>query len=55
MSLRGRRIVGCKVAAPGSFFTRFLPHSYGYGPANPAKTILAGATFRFDAFCRAGS
>jgi hypothetical protein len=32
-----------------------LPHSYGYGSANPAKTVLAGLAFRFDAFCRPGS
>ena len=36
----------------GSFFTGFLSHSYGYGTANPAKTVLAGAAFRIDAFCR---
>lgn len=39
----------------GPFFTGFLAHSYGYGPANPAKTVLAGVTFRFDVFCRADS
>jgi hypothetical protein len=36
----------------GPFFTVFLSHSCGYGPANTAKTVLAGATFRIDAFCR---
>ena len=30
--------------------TDFLSHRYG--PANPAKTVLAGAAFRIDAFCR---
>jgi hypothetical protein len=39
----------------GPIFTGFLPHSYGYGTANPARTVLAGATFRVDAFCRIGS
>jgi hypothetical protein len=33
----------------GPFFTVFLAHSYGYEPANPAKTVLAGVEFRFDA------
>ena len=36
----------------GPFFTGFLPNSYDYGAANPAKTVLTGVTFRFDAFCR---
>ena len=39
----------------GPFFTGFLSHSQGYGPANPAKTVLAGAKFRFDAPSPTGS
>ena len=49
---KGRRLQSDR---DGPFFTGFLPHSYGYGAANPAKTVLAGVTFRFDAYCRPGS
>ncbi|MDP2819885.1 MAG: SGNH/GDSL hydrolase family protein [Polaromonas sp.] len=49
---KGRRLQSGRA---GPFFTGFLPHSYGYEAANPAKTVLAGATFRFDAFCRPDS
>jgi hypothetical protein len=31
---------------------RFLSHRNGHGPATPARTALAGAAFRIDAFCR---
>ena len=40
-------IVGCKSTRSGPFFTVFFTHSGGFGPANPAKTVLAGADFRF--------
>ena len=51
-SQKGRRLQSDR---DGPFFTGFLPHSYGYGAANPAKTVLAGVTSRFDAFCRPDS
>ncbi|NCN70433.1 MAG: hypothetical protein GW907_04705 [Betaproteobacteria bacterium] len=31
------------------FFTVFLTHSFGYEPANPAKTALAGVEFGYAA------
>ena len=39
----------------GPFFVSFLAHSYGYEPANPTKTVLAWANFRFDAPSPTGS
>ena len=39
----------------GPFFTGLLSHSSGDGPANPAKTVLAGAKFRVDAPSPTGS
>ncbi len=32
----------------GSFFSSFLPHSYGYEPANELKTVLNPPNFRFS-------
>ncbi len=29
----------------GSFFSSFLPHSYGYEPANELKTVLKPLNF----------
>ena len=42
----GRRL---QFGRSGPFFAGFLPHSYGYGSANPAKTVHAGAKLRYDA------
>ena len=48
---------GCRLQSDRDrpFFASFLPHSYGYGVANLAKTVLAGAAFHFDAYYRADS
>ncbi len=46
------RQVGLRALAlprSGPLFTGFLSHSDGYGTANLAKTVLAGAKFRVDA------
>jgi len=32
----------------GSFLNSFLPHSYGYEPANEIKTVLKPPNFRFS-------
>ena len=48
----GRRNVGCTAVAAVHFLTVFLSHGHSCGPANPAKTVLAGVSFRCDAFCR---
>ncbi len=32
----------------GSFFSSFLPHSYGYEPANEPKNVLKPPNFRFS-------
>ena len=34
----------------GSFFSSFLPHSYGYEPANELKTVLKPPNFRFSPY-----
>ena len=34
----------------GSFFSSFLPHSYGYEPANEPKTVLKPPNFRFSPY-----
>jgi len=34
----------------GSFFSSFLPHSYGYEPANDLKTVLKSPNFRFSPY-----
>ena len=34
----------------GSFFSSFLPHSYGYEPANELKTVLKPPNFRFSLY-----
>ncbi|RLB69084.1 MAG: hypothetical protein DRH07_11430 [Deltaproteobacteria bacterium] len=33
-----------------SFFSSFLPHSYGYEPANELKTVLKPPNFRFSPY-----
>jgi len=38
----------------GSFFSSFLPHSYGYEPANELKTVLKPPNFRFSPDCPTG-
>ncbi len=50
------------LASPHFVNTGFLSHSYGYGPANRAKTVFVGAKFgyaalreRFDAPSPTGS
>ena len=45
----------CPQSRSGQFFVSFLANSYGYEPANPTKTVLAGANFRFDAPSPTGS
>jgi len=32
----------------GSVFSSFLPHSYGYEPANELKIVLKSSNFRFS-------
>ena len=34
----------------GPFFSSFLPHSYGYEPANELKTVLKPPNFRFSPY-----
>ena len=34
----------------GSLFSSFLPHSYGYEPANELKTVLKPPNFRFSPY-----
>ena len=51
-SLGGKMDLNCQKAAAAQFFTGFLPHGYDHSIANPAKTVLAGATFRFNALRR---
>jgi len=34
----------------GSFFSSFLPHRYGYEPANELKTVLKPPNFRFSLY-----
>ena len=53
-SLGGRRGVGCKVSA-AVYFSPLSCQISRYSAAKASKTILAGATFRFDAFCRPDS
>ena len=53
-SLGGRRCVGCKVSA-AVYFSPLVCQISRYSAAKASKTILAGATFRFDAFCRPDS
>ena len=45
-SLSGLRIVGCETASAVHFLPAFCPIA-GYGPANPAKTVLAGVASRY--------
>ena len=53
-SLGGRRDVGCKLTA-AVYFSPLSCQISRYSAAKSSKTILAGANFRFDAFCRPGS
>jgi hypothetical protein len=46
--------VGCKAAA-AVYFLPLPCQTSRYSAAKSSKTSLAGATFRFDAFRRAGS
>ena len=46
-SLSDLGIVGEQIGRSGPFFTAFLPHSRAFAAANAAKTVLAGADFRF--------
>jgi len=34
----------------GPYFSAFLPHSYGYEPANALKSVLEGSNFRFSPY-----
>ena len=34
----------------GPYFNSFLPHSYGYAPANELKSVLEGSNFRFSPY-----
>ena len=34
----------------GSIFSSFLPHSYGYDPANELKIVLKPPDFRFSPY-----
>ena len=36
----------------GSFFSSFLPYSYGYEPANELKTVLKPPNSRFSPYSR---
>jgi len=51
VSLGGCRTFGTSavIRPQRFFFTVFLAHSYGYEPANPAKTALAGVEFGYAA------
>ena len=53
-SLGGRRRVGCKVSA-AVYFSPLSCQISRYSAAKASKTIPAGDTFRFDAFCRPDS
>jgi len=39
----------------GSVFSSFLPHSYGYEPADELKTVLKPPNFRFSPYNPAAS
>jgi len=39
----------------GSYFSSFLPHSYGYEAANELKSALKLLGFRFGPYSRTGS
>jgi len=32
----------------GPYFSSFLPHSYGYEPANDLQSVLEASNFRFS-------
>ena len=52
--LDGRRNVGCKLTT-AVYFSPISCQISRYSAAKSSKTILAGANFRSDAFCRPGS
>jgi len=39
----------------GSYFSSFLPHSYGYEAANELKSARKPLDFRFGPYSRTGS
>ncbi len=39
----------------GPYFSSFLPHSYGYEPANELKSVLEASNFRFSSYSPTGS
>ncbi|RLB73417.1 MAG: hypothetical protein DRH07_01690 [Deltaproteobacteria bacterium] len=41
-----------QICLVGSFFSSFLPHSYGYEPANELKAVLNPPNFRSSPYSR---
>ena len=39
----------------GPYFSSFLPHSYGYEPANEPKSVFEASNFRFSLYSPTGS
>ncbi|RLB72232.1 MAG: hypothetical protein DRH07_05155 [Deltaproteobacteria bacterium] len=39
-----------QICSFGAVFSSFLPHSYGYEPANELKTVINPPDFRFSPY-----
>lgn len=41
---------GLQIRSCGPYFRSFLPHSYGYEPANKLKSVPEASNFRFGSY-----